>query len=54
MGIIKKDKDMKSRDINFQYTNNAVAVKWFYNRGVKRVGTCLEECNKVSKVSTVE
>ena len=24
-----------------------VAVKWFDNRGVTMVGTCLEECNKV-------
>ena len=26
---MKKDKDMKRGDIDFQYTNNAVDVKWF-------------------------
>ena len=47
---MKKDKDMKRGDIDFQYANNVVAVKWFDNRGVT-VGTCLEECNKVSTVT---
>ena len=28
-----------------------VAVKWFDNRGVTMVGTCLEECDKVSTVT---
>ena len=28
-----------------------VAVKWLDNRGVTMVGTCLEECNKVSTVT---
>ena len=28
-----------------------VAVKWFDNRGVTMLGTCLEECNKVSTVT---
>ena len=46
MAIMKKDKDMKRDDIDFQCTNNAVAVKWFHNRG-GMVGTCLEECKKV-------
>ena len=46
MAIIKKDKDMKRDDIDFQYANNVVAVKWFDNRGVTMVRTYLEECNK--------
>ena len=50
MALMKKDKDMKRVDIDFQYTNSVVAVKWFDNRGVTVVGTCLEECNKVSTV----
>ena len=29
MAIMKKDKDMKRVDIDFQYTNKVVAVKWF-------------------------
>ena len=36
---------------NFQYPNNVVAVKWFDIRGVTMVGTCLEECDKISTVS---
>ena len=42
---MKKDKDMERNDIDFQDSNNVVAVKWFDNRGVTMVGTCLEECN---------
>ena len=42
---------MKRGDIDFQYTNNAFAVKWFDNRGVTMLGACLEECNKVSTVT---
>ena len=38
----------KRGDIDFQYANNVVAVKWFDNRGVTMVVTCLEKCNKVS------
>ena len=34
---------MKKGDIDFQYTKNGVAVEWFDNSEVKRVGTCLEE-----------
>ena len=41
---------MKRGDIDFQYANNVVAVKWFDNSGVTIVGTFLEECNKVSTV----
>ena len=44
---MKKDKDIKRSDIDFQYANNMVAVKWFDNRGVAMVGTCLEKSNKV-------
>ena len=50
-GYYEKDKDMKRGDINFQYANNVIAVKWFENRRVTMVGTCLEECNKVSTVT---
>ena len=42
---------MKRGDIDFQYANNVAIVKWFDNGGVKMVGTCLEECNKVSTVT---
>ena len=45
MAIMKKDKDMKRVDIDFQYASNVVAVKWFDNDGVTMVCTCLEECN---------
>ena len=51
MAIMKKDIDMKWGDIDFQYGNNVVVVKWFDNCGVTMVGTCLEECNKVSTVT---
>ena len=48
---MKKDKDMKRDEVYFQYANNMVAVKWFDNRGVTMVGTCNEECDKISTVS---
>ena len=51
MAVMKKYKDMKRDDVDFQYANNVVAVKWFDNRGVTMVGTCLEECDKISTVS---
>ena len=51
MAVMKKDKDMKTGDVDFQYANNVVAVKWFDNRGVKMVGTCLEECDKIPIVA---
>ena len=41
---------MKIGNIDFQYANNRVAVKWFDNREVTMVGTCLEECEKISTV----
>ena len=44
----KKNKDLKGGDIDFQYANNVVAVKWLDKRGVTMVGACLEEYNKVS------
>ena len=41
---MKKDKDMKKGDIDFQYVNNmVVAVKWCDNCGMRMIGTCLEE-----------
>ena len=51
MAVMKKDKDMKRGNIDFQYANNVVAVKWFDNRRVTMVGTCFEECDKISTVS---
>ena len=42
---------MKRVDVDFQYTNNVVAVNWFDNRGVTMVGTCLEESDKISTIS---
>ena len=48
---MKKDKDLKRSDIDFQYANNVIAVKWFDNLGVTMVGTCLEECDKILTVS---
>ena len=51
MAIMKKDKDMKRGDINFQYANNVVGVRYSDNRGVIMVGICLEECNKISTVT---
>ena len=54
MAIMKKDEDMKRRNIDFQYANNVVAVKCFDNHGVAIVGTCLEEYNKVSTVTRID
>ena len=50
---MKKDKDVKSGYIDFQYANNVVTVKWFHNRGVAKVGSCLEEFNKVSTITCI-
>ena len=50
MAVMKQDKNMKRGDVDFQYANNVVAVKWFDNRGVTMVVTCLEECDKISTV----
>ena len=41
--IMKKDNDIKRSDIDFQYANNVVAVKWLDNRKVIIVGTSLEK-----------
>ena len=51
MAVTKKDNDLKRGDVDFQYTNNVVAVRWFENRGVTMIGTWLEKCNKISTVS---
>ena len=51
MAAMKKNKDMKRGDVDFQYANNVVAVKWFDNRGVTMVGICLEKYDKTSTVS---
>ena len=42
---------MKKGDVDFQYANNAVAVKWFENCRVTMVGTCPKEYDKISPVS---
>ena len=42
---------MERCDIDFQYDNNVVAVKWFDKCRVTMVGTGFEECNKVSTVT---
>ena len=34
MAVMKKDRDMKGTDADFQYAKNEVAVKWSDNRGV--------------------
>lgn len=51
MAFMKKDKDIKRDDIDFQFANNVVAVKWLDNCGVTIIGTYLEDCNKVSSVT---
>lgn len=50
MPIMKNDKLMKRGDVEFQYSINVVAVKWFDNRGVTLVGTNLDGCDQVSSV----
>ena len=42
---------MKRGDIDFQCADNIVDVKWYDNRGVTLVRTCLEGCNQISSVS---
>ena len=51
MDVMKRDKDIKRGDVDFQYANNVVTVKWFENHGVPMVGTCLEEYDKILTVS---
>ena len=48
---MKKDKYMERGDVNFQFANNMIAVKWFDNHGVTMVGACLEEFDKISTIS---
>ena len=43
---------MKRSGIDFHYVHNMVAVKWFDYRRVTVVGTCLEECNEGSTVTS--
>ena len=38
---------MKRDDIDFQYDNNVIAVKWSDSCWVTMVGTYLVKCNKV-------
>ena len=45
---MKKDKDIKRDDIDFQYASSVVATKSFDNFGVAIIGTCLQDCNEVS------
>ena len=47
MTVMRKDDLMKRCDTDFQYADNSVAVKWYNNRGVTLVGTCLEGCNQI-------
>ena len=51
MVVMKKDNTMKRGDIDFQYADDVVALKWYDNHGVTLVGTCLEGCNQTSSVS---
>ena len=44
---MKKDKYMKKGDIKFEHIDNIVVVKWFHNRGVIVLGTCVEGCNQL-------
>ena len=48
---MKKDNAMRRGDIDFQYADNVVAVKWYDNCAVTLVLTCLEGCNQISSVS---
>ena len=34
IAVMEKDNGIKRGDIDFQYTDNIVAVKWYDNRGV--------------------
>ena len=52
MTIMKKDKDVERGDVDFQYAIDMIAVKWFDNCWITMVGTFLEECNKVSTVTS--
>ena len=45
-----EDKKMKRGDIQYQYTDNLVAIKWYDYRGANLIGTALEGCDEVSSV----
>ena len=45
------DSNMKRGDIEFQFSENIAALKWFDNFGVILVGTALEGCDQISSVS---
>ena len=45
MAVMPNDSNMKRGDIEFQFSENIAAVKWFDNRGVTLVGTALEGCD---------
>ena len=51
MAIIPNDNKIKQGDIDFQFTENIAAAKWFDNRSVTLLGTAFEGCNQVSSVS---
>ena len=51
MVVMPNDINMKRGDIEFQFSENIAAVKWFDNRGVTLVGTALEGCDQISSVS---
>ena len=51
MAVMPNDSNMKRGDIEFQFSENIAAVKWFDNRGVTLVGTALEGCDQISSVS---
>ena len=51
MAVMPNDSNMKRGNIEFQFSENIAAVKWFDNRGVTLVGTALEGCDQISSVS---
>ena len=51
MAVMPNDSNMKRGDIEFQFSKNIAAVKWFGNCGVTLVGTALEGCDQISSVS---
>ena len=51
MAVLPNDSNMKQGDIEFQFSENIAAVKWFDNHGVTLVGTALEGCDQISSVS---
>ena len=51
MAVMPNDSNMKRGEIEFQFSENIAAVKWFDNRGVTLVGTALEGCDQISSTS---